>query len=475
MARYFWPLRLISCSLFLLAISTLWPIGANQSSGLQNQKSKLIPPPRQYLKSRALQQWSQHLTRHRYNLNKQSILVESLDGQTVLAQLNPEIPLNPASVMKLATSLIALERLGPNHRFLTRVYGDTSLDKKTKTLSGNLYVVSDGNPVLRKSDINRLTHILVRNGLHRLDGDLVMSGPFSVKFNDNPEYSVKYLRRALRRRGIRIKGKTRLVPFSDLIEQSKIHFFSHTSERMIDILWKQNAFSVNDIADRLGYVLGGPAAIQDYLIQELGLNHNDIYVETSSGLEHNRITTRAVIQILRRLLQRLERHNMDLHDILPVAGVDRGTLSWRFRKSTHRGAILGKTGTNSSKEGGVSSLAGLAMTRTHGPVFYAILNTQGSVLSYRRWQDEFLIKLLEDSGGVSYSLGASPKFDQIYTSSPWVASHYWQRFTQAPVYQQRSTTRTKTQVQTKSISLSQSKTTTILDQQSGQALEGDLS
>lgn len=444
MARYFWPIRLVSCSLFILGISTFWPMGANQSSALQRQGSQLIPPPRQYLKSTALQHWSQHLKRHRYNLNKQSILVESLDGQTVLAQLNPEIPLNPASVMKLATSLIALEQLGPNHRFLTRVYGDTSLDQKTKTLPGNLYILSDGNPVLRKSDITRLTRTLVRNGLHRLDGDLVMSGPFSVKSNDNPAYSVKYLRRTLRRMGIRIKGKTRLLPFSDLIEQSKIHFLSHTSERMIDILWKQNAFSINDIADRLGYALGGPTTIQDYLIQELGLNHNDIYVETSSGLEHNRMTTRAVIQILRRLLQRLNHHNMDLHDILPLAGVDRGTLSWRFRQSTHRGAILGKTGTNSSKEGGVSSLAGLAMTQAHGPVLYAILNTQGSVLSYRRWQDEFLIKLLEESGGVSHTLGARPKFDQIYTSSPWVASHYWNSLSQAPVYQQRSVRRKKT-------------------------------
>src|SRR5215204_1668437 len=69
----------------------------------------------------------------------QGVLVETLDGKVVSAQGENEL-FNPASTLKLATALVALRTLGPQHRFATGVWIDGALDKTSGTLNGNLYI-----------------------------------------------------------------------------------------------------------------------------------------------------------------------------------------------------------------------------------------------------------------------------------------------------------------------------------------------
>src|SRR5215216_7843989 len=58
----------------------------------------------------------------------QGVLIETLDGRVVSSQAENE-QFNPASTMKLATALVALRTLGPEHRFATGVWTDGVLDK----------------------------------------------------------------------------------------------------------------------------------------------------------------------------------------------------------------------------------------------------------------------------------------------------------------------------------------------------------
>src|SRR2546421_312959 len=51
-------------------------------------------------------------------LEHQGVLVETLDGQVVRAQ-SADKSFNPASAVKLATALDALDTFGPKHRFAT--------------------------------------------------------------------------------------------------------------------------------------------------------------------------------------------------------------------------------------------------------------------------------------------------------------------------------------------------------------------
>src|SRR5947207_5445320 len=69
----------------------------------------------------------------------QGVLIETLDGKIVSEQAAGE-SFNPASSVKLATALVALHTLGPNHRFTTGFWTDGSFDKATGQVLGNLYV-----------------------------------------------------------------------------------------------------------------------------------------------------------------------------------------------------------------------------------------------------------------------------------------------------------------------------------------------
>jgi D-alanyl-D-alanine carboxypeptidase len=174
---------------------------------------------------------------------------------------------------------------------------------------------------------------------------------------------------------------------------------SHTSSSLRDILFYQNAHSVNQTAERLGEAVGGPAAVEQFLIKDVGIAAKDISISHTSGLDYNRITARATVILFRELVFWLNLNNMQPQDVLPVAGVDAGTLSSRFRGEEYRGAIIGKTGTLPATDGGVSTLAGIVYTKDHGPVLFAIFNTKGSVSTYRKLQDELMKGFIIESGG----------------------------------------------------------------------------
>src|SRR5687768_2132097 len=62
----------------------------------------------------------------------QGVLVETLDGRVVMEQAANQL-YNPASVVKLATGLAALQTLGPNYRFSTVIWTNGTFDQATGT------------------------------------------------------------------------------------------------------------------------------------------------------------------------------------------------------------------------------------------------------------------------------------------------------------------------------------------------------
>ena len=329
-----------------------------------------------------------------FSLDSQGVLIESLDGRTVYADLNSSVGFNPASVIKVATSFAALSKFGPEYHFETGFYADGELNKKTRTLDGDLIFASTGDPVLTTIDVARLVRDVVRSGIAHVTGDLVVTGPFSYGMFYTTDRSTKALAQMLRRTGVR---------FEDVVHGGTVRgtsIASHVSESLRDILFYQNAHSTNSIADRLGEALGGPRAVEEFLVKDVGIPQSDVYISHTSGLDLNRITPRATVQLFRELVLWLNLSNLQPQDLLPVAGSDAGTLRRRFVGEEFRGAIIGKTGTLPGTDGGVSTLAGIAYTRNRGPVLFAIFNTMGSVATYRRLQDDFLKGFILESGGI---------------------------------------------------------------------------
>jgi D-alanyl-D-alanine carboxypeptidase/D-alanyl-D-alanine-endopeptidase (penicillin-binding protein 4) len=234
----------------------------------------------------------------------------------------------------------------------------------------------------------------VREGVTRVNGNLVVTGPFTYGLFYTTEKATKALGQSLRAVGIR---------FNETVHGGTAQgtqIASHTSSSLREILLYQNEHSVNPCAERLGEAVGGPAGVERFLVKDLNINPNEISISHTSGLDYNRITPRAAVQMFRELVFWLNLNNLRPDDILPVAGVDAGTLAQRFRGEEYRGAIIGKTGTLPATDGGVSTLAGIAYTRDHGPVLFAIFNTKGPVTTFRKLQDSLLKGFIVESGGI---------------------------------------------------------------------------
>ncbi|GHB32328.1 D-alanyl-D-alanine carboxypeptidase/D-alanyl-D-alanine endopeptidase [Salinicola rhizosphaerae] len=110
-----------------------------------------------------------------------------LDSGDVLGALNPTQPLSPASVTKLYTAAASLDRWGPQHRFTTRLVstGDVGSDG---VLHGDLVLDGGGDPALTSEELWLLIQKLRERGIHRIDGQLVVSqwrfGPVGCETTD---------------------------------------------------------------------------------------------------------------------------------------------------------------------------------------------------------------------------------------------------------------------------------------------------
>lgn len=104
-----------------------------------------------------------------------TIGVQAVDLATgaVLYSHNPDVALNPASNIKLVTTAAALALLGPEHRYVTRVY----VARKTlkgNTVDGDLYLRGGGDPALVTADLYQLASDLRALGVTRITGGLVL-------------------------------------------------------------------------------------------------------------------------------------------------------------------------------------------------------------------------------------------------------------------------------------------------------------
>jgi len=370
-----------------------WPIQAQEiSTAPATDLAKRATPVRLAMSSET--NYLNQLATRGLKLDTQGLLIESLDSSTVYADLNSNVGFNPASVIKVATSMTALYKFGANYRFRTGFYADGVVNRKTRTLNGNLVVVSTGDPMLTTLDVSRLAREVVRAGVTRVTGSLVLTGPFTYANMWTTERATRSLNLLLRKVGVRVMGGIKQgIP-------AGTELASHESMPLRDILFFQNAHSSNPTAERVGEAVGGPKAVERFLIEQVGISKSDVQLTHTSGLDFNRITPRATVQIFRELVYWLNLNNMQPQDVLPIAGMDVGTLQRRFTSLDYRGAIIAKTGTLPGTDGGVSTLAGIVYTRDKGPILFAILNSNGSVSTYRKLQDDFLKKFITECGGI---------------------------------------------------------------------------
>jgi serine-type D-Ala-D-Ala carboxypeptidase/endopeptidase (penicillin-binding protein 4) len=371
-----------------------------------------------------VQAYAESLAARGFSAENQGFIVTTLQGE-VLAEHNADRLFNPASVTKVATSLTAISRLGPDFKFRTSLYTDGALDPTTGILHGSLYVIGSGDPAFFYENAMMIADKLNRAGIREVDGNFYVLGHFYFNFSTSLDASAKGLRSALSSEtwsaaaksayprflamranegtpipngqmaappSLKISGQTITSPTVNTVSLKPLAV--HTSLPLLRVLKGLNDFSNNWMATVIGNLVGGPDAVERFLKMEVGFKDDEVQFATPSGLGANYISPRSTITILRKLIAYLDGKGLTIDQLLPVAGVDAGTLQRRFT-DTYRAAVVGKTGTLS----GVSALAGVAYTRTRGPLLFVIYNRGGSAHSFRAAQDETIKKVITMYGG----------------------------------------------------------------------------
>lgn len=92
----------------------------------------------------------------------------------VLFERAAEKRFTPASTVKLVTGAVALDRLGADFRWRTRLAGGGPVEDGT--LEGDLWVVGGGDPGIGRSELESWASALRDAGVRRIEGDVVADG-----------------------------------------------------------------------------------------------------------------------------------------------------------------------------------------------------------------------------------------------------------------------------------------------------------
>lgn len=114
------------------------------------------------------------IARHGFAPHAVAVVVEDVaTGQRLLAH-RPTAPGLPASTLKLATAWAALETLGPDHRFVTRLWLTGALDGEG-VLDGDLVLEGGGDPLLDIDGLLTLAWELRSAGIREIAGRFVLA------------------------------------------------------------------------------------------------------------------------------------------------------------------------------------------------------------------------------------------------------------------------------------------------------------
>jgi len=369
--------------------------------------------------------------------------VETIDGQVVDAR-SQDLAINPASVVKIATSWWALEKLGPDHRFTTRFAARGSIDPSHGVLKGDLVVEGDGDPDFQAENAFLVAEALNRIGVRRVTGMVIVDDTFWMGWENgsqgkNPDpvkratqmagrlrqaLDVRRWSRATRQAWYEHAAKTGTprspLPSVEVMGGARYEpaptgtetvLFEHRSKPLAETLRRFNAFSNNDI-ERVAASIGPPSELSVLLADRLVPGTTPVLIQTASGLGENRLSPRQIVAMLRGFRTAAAERGVEIEHLLPVAGCDPGTVNASFPRLSSppfATSLVAKTGTLTSTDGGITVLAGFLNTAQGEVVFcVAAPRAAGRIRLARRTEESFVVNLLNKRGGATPRTCAPP-------------------------------------------------------------------
>jgi serine-type D-Ala-D-Ala carboxypeptidase/endopeptidase (penicillin-binding protein 4) len=352
----------------------------------------------------------------------QPVYAEAEDGTVLVAQAADKA-VHPASVSKVATTLALLRRLGPTYRFETTLRTDGLV--RDGVLHGDLIVDGGSDPFLVYEGACLMLRRLNEHGVRHVDGSIRVRGP--LLFNWQPDNDGN-------RFGATLAGRDGASAWSTIAtlpgpaapatlsaaalridRQPTEHLGSestlvvHRSPPLLHVVKVLNGYS-NNVFHLVAPHIGGTAVVNAIARDSVAAAYRDeIRIDNGAGAgTTNRLSPRAATALLAALDREVRASGHTLADVLPVSGVDPGTLDERFLEQ--RALVIGKTGTYGDV--GSSALAGVLTTRGYGTVRFAVLNSFVPVAQARKQQDAFVRALAAatEAGSWPYGRAVRPDF-----------------------------------------------------------------
>ncbi|MFO0745769.1 MAG: D-alanyl-D-alanine carboxypeptidase [Myxococcota bacterium] len=366
-------------------------------------------------------------------------LVVDLDtDQTVWASA-PDKVLIPASNTKILTTACAIDRLGEDHRMLTRVMSAGNIDA-SGTLTADLDLHSEHDFTWsrwfygdERHPLDRLADALWRAGLRKVSGNIGIWGGYLYDGYHFGTYDPATQRQragaawsaALAARGIQVTGS---VVEHATMELPPGHELARWDSLPLAVgEWAINHVSHNEMADILqrhaGWLLGGSSdydtgaeVIADWLAST-GTDTTGFEVHDGSGLSvDNRISARQLVGVYRYMTKSPRwpawKSTLSVGGAEGPGSVDgdgeaivttnsapyNGTLAYRMSGADTAGRVFGKSGTNA----GITT-SGVLYNRWDGHryAFAFLMNTlpSGSANTARATQDDLVAVVAKNLRG----------------------------------------------------------------------------
>lgn len=356
-----------------------------------------------------LQQYLKGLAAKGLAPTTQGIWLQS--GPVVLANNQGTTPLPAASLTKVATSLVALETWGTDHRFETLISTNGTI--QNGVLQGDLIIQGGGDPLFVWEEGFALGNSLQQMGIRKVTGNLIIVGAFQMNFEVEPRKAGALLKESFNaatwgedaayqhsemtppppKPTVAIAGTVQVMAAEAPLPSQPKLLIRHASLPLTQILKLMNVNSNNVISESLAVMAGGHQVVAQKAAMLANVPPNEILLINGSGLGvENRISPRAVTAMYAVMQRYLEPKGLTIADLFPVSGLDLGTIDYR---KIPKAAVV-KTGTLNE----VSALAGVLPTRDRGLIWFTIINRGTDLDDLRDQQDRLLQQLVTQWGAV---------------------------------------------------------------------------
>jgi len=396
-------------------------------------------------------------------VNDRSCAAISLDGDDV-GSVNPSTAAIPASTQKVLVAAVALDVLGEDFRYTTRVVGPEPVGG---VITGDVFLVGGGdpvlsgewypdsnldrNPVFNITSLDQLARDLAAAGVTTIDGTVrgdaskyddeyyveswgadvagIEAGPYDallandarvqgddLRGSDPAEAASREFVRILQEQGISVTGGNGVGTAGGGVDLATVQSLP-LSDVVAEMLTNSDNNSAEMMVKEIGFAAGGAGTRQAGLdviantIAGWGIDTTGLVLGDGSGLSlDNRITCETMLGVLQHA-----GYDSPLGAGLPIAG-ETGTLSDVFVDTPMQGRLRGKTGTLNNPPfdqdpPAVKALAGYLPVDGGGAIEYVLIlngDTISDQSEYRPvWAE--LVNVLNSFPAVASPLELGPR------------------------------------------------------------------